>query len=210
MECFNMLRLGILGSTRGTDMMAILAAIAEQRLPAAIAIVISNKAGAGILQRAAEHKVKNLFIDPEDLPRADYDAKISQALMAEKVDLVILIGYMRILFPAFVEQWRDKIINVHPSLLPAYAGGMDQNVHQAVLDAGETETGCTIHRVTAEVDAGPVLMQKHCAVRADDTAETLKARVQALEGLALVEVITAFADEKLIFDKRFYATNNHY
>jgi phosphoribosylglycinamide formyltransferase-1 len=196
MECFNMLRLGILGSTRGTDMLAIIAAIAERRLRATLAIVISNKTDAVILRRAQEHKIKNIFLDPKDLSRAEYDAKISAALTAEQVDLVILIGYMRILSPAFVDAWRDKIINVHPSLLPAYAGGIDQDVHQAVLDAGETQTGCTVHRVTEAVDAGPILIQKRCAVRADDTAQTLKARVQALEGGALVEAIAMFAAEK--------------
>ena len=98
---------------------------------------------------------------------------------------LLSVGYMRILSAEFVTEWNNKVINVHPSLLPAFAGKMDLEVHQAVLD----ETGCTIHYVTPEVDEGPVLLQKKCAVLKNDTAESLKNRVQLLEGAALVEAI---------------------
>jgi phosphoribosylglycinamide formyltransferase-1 len=182
-------RLGILGSTRGTNLLTLINAIQTNRLQASIPIVISNKSDALILERARSHHLNAQFVDPTGLSRTDYDKKLSTLLQAAQVDLVVLIGYMRILSPEFVSTWQDKIINVHPSLLPQFAGGMDAHVHQAVLDAGVKETGCTVHRVTAEVDAGPILIQEKCAVLPDDTVETLKERVQQLEGEALIKVI---------------------
>ena len=96
---------------------------------------------------------------------------------------------MRILSQEFCHHWQDKILNVHPSLLPKYAGGMDTNVHKEVLLNGDIETGCTIHFVTEDVDGGPILIQKSCAVEESDTVETLKKKVQELEGEAFVEAI---------------------
>lgn len=184
-----MRHLAILGSTRGTDMLAVIAAIQQQRLPATIEIVLSNKSDAFILQHAREHGLKTQFVDSKNNSRIDYDKKVSAVLHAHNVDLILLIGYMRILSNEFVQEWRNKIINVHPSLLPAFAGSMDQQVHQAVLDAGVKETGCTVHYVTEEVDAGPIIIQKKCPVLPGDTAEILKQRVQMLEGEALIEAI---------------------
>jgi len=100
-----------------------------------------------------------------------------------------MIGYMRIVSAAFVEAWRGRLLNVHPSLLPAFGGMMDTRVHEAVLAAGVAETGCTIHQVTEDVDAGPIVLQKRCPVLPGDTADTLKARVQALEQAAFIEVL---------------------
>jgi phosphoribosylglycinamide formyltransferase-1 len=96
---------------------------------------------------------------------------------------------MRILSAEFCREWRDRLLNVHPSLLPKYAGGMDTNVHKDVLNNGETETGCTIHFVTDEVDGGPILIQKKCNVEPNETVETLKTKVQKLEGEAFIEAI---------------------
>jgi phosphoribosylglycinamide formyltransferase-1 len=184
-----MIRLGILGSTRGTDLQAIIDAIAKRQLAAEISVVISDKQNAYILERAITHELNAIFADPKNKSREEFDSQLSEILHTNNVELIILIGYMRILSKEFVAEWRGKIINVHPSLLPAFAGGMDSNVHQAVLDAGVKETGCTVHYVTEEVDAGPILIQKKCAVLADDTVDSLKARVQKLEGDALVEAV---------------------
>ncbi len=183
------LRLAILGSTQGTDMLALIEAIQQKRLNASIELVISDQAQALILQRARAKNLTTLFIDPQSKTREAFDRELSSLLMAANIDLIVLIGFMRILSSSFVKHWKDQIINVHPSLLPAFAGGMDKNVHQAVLDAGVQETGCTVHRVTEQVDQGPILVQKKCAVRGEDTVDSLKARVQALEGLALIEAI---------------------
>lgn len=184
-----MARLGILGSKRGTDMLAVINAIREKKLNATIEVVISNKKDALILERAHKHHLTTEFIDPNNGTRDEYDKRVSESLQAHKVDLVVLIGYMRILSNSFINQWRNQIINVHPSLLPAFAGAMDENVHQAVLTSGIKETGCTVHYVTEDVDAGPVLIQKKCPVLPNDTVETLKKRVQELEGYALIEAI---------------------
>lgn len=184
-----MLNLGILGSTRGTDLQALIDAADKKALSASIKVVVSNKKDAYILERARLHHLNAVFVDPNSLTREQFDENVSKVFHQFEVDLIVLIGYMRILSPRFIAEWRNKIINVHPSLLPAFAGGMDQNIHQAVLDSGISETGCTVHHVTEEVDAGPILLQKKCVVLPGDTVESLKVRVQQLEGEALVEVI---------------------
>lgn len=189
------MRLAILGSTRGTNLSAIADAISRRKLNAEIDIVISNKPDSGILERAREHRLRAQFIDSSGLSREDFDARVSSVLRENKIDLVVLVGYMRILSAPFVREWQNKIINVHPSLLPAFGGKMDLDVHQAVLDAGVAETGCTVHVVTEDVDAGPILLQKTCAVLPGDSAEALKARVQQLEGAALVEAIAALTQK---------------
>jgi phosphoribosylglycinamide formyltransferase-1 len=150
---------------------------------------VSNKKEAYILDRARAYHLPSFFIDTKDVSREEYDRQVSTLLKEKKTDLIILIGYMRILSSEFVTTWEHKIINVHPSLLPAFAGKMDADVHRAVLESGVSETGCTVHYVTAEVDAGPILLQKKCPVYRDDTVDELKARVQELEKLALVEAV---------------------
>jgi phosphoribosylglycinamide formyltransferase-1 len=123
------------------------------------------------------------------LSRESYDQRVTQALTNAGAELVLMIGYMRIVSAAFVETWRGRLLNVHPSLLPAFGGLMNLKVHVAVLESRVSETGCTIHQVTEEVDGGPVVLQKRCAVLPGDTAETLKERVQALEQVAFIEVL---------------------
>ena len=115
--------------------------------------------------------------------------------LQHNADLVLLVGFMRILSAEFCRKWQDRILNVHPSLLPKYAGGMDTNVHEEVLRNGDMETGCTIHFVTEEVDAGPILIQKKCAVGGGDTVESLKTKVQELEGMAFIEAIEMIANK---------------
>ncbi len=183
------IKLGILGSTNGTDLQAILDAIAYGDLNAEVSAVISNRKNAYILERAENHHVPAVFISHKGKMREEFDAKITDVLKEHDVDLVLLIGFMRILSAEFCNIWRDKLLNVHPSLLPKYASGMDINVHEEVLKNGETETGCTIHFTTDEVDSGPILIQKKCAVTPDDTVKSLKTKVQKLEGEAFIEAI---------------------
>lgn len=184
-----MKHLAILGSTRGTDLQAIIDAIAGEQLDATIEVVVSNKADAYILERAKKHGLNAVCINSKGKAREVYDAEVRAELKKYKIDLVVLIGYMRILSPEFVRAYPRKIINVHPSLLPAFAGGMDTDVHAEVLKAGVKETGCTVHYVDEGVDTGEIILQKKCAVESTDTPETLKIKVQKLEGEALVEVI---------------------
>lgn len=184
-----MISLGILGSTRGTNLAPIVDAIHEQRLDASIKIVASNQSHALILERACAAGLRAVWIDPDGLTRDQFDARVSNLFTEAGVERIVLTGYMRILSASFVTRWKNKIINVHPSLLPAFAGKRDLEVHRAVIAAGVPESGCSVHIVTADVDAGPVLLQKRCPVYSGDTPEILKTRVQALEGPALVEVL---------------------
>ena len=184
-----MIRLGVLGSTNGTDLQAILDAVSAGELDADVAVVISNRTGAYILERAEINNVSSFFISHKGKKREEFDGEITAVLKEYSVDLVLLIGFMRILSPEFCRVWQDRILNVHPSLLPKYAGGMDINVHEEVLKNKDTETGCTIHFVNEVVDAGPILIQKKCDVDPDDTVDSLKTKVQTLEGEAFIEAI---------------------
>jgi len=190
------IKLGILGSTNGTDLQAILNAIHFGKLNANVEVVISNRENAYILKRAENHKVKAVYISHRGKTREEFDSEITSELKKCGVELVLLIGFMRILSAEFCQYWQDRLLNVHPSLLPKYAGGMDTNVHEEVLKNGDSETGCTIHFVTDKVDGGPILVQKQCPVNPDDTVESLKAKVQKLEGRAFIEAIKLIIDER--------------
>ena len=193
-----MIRLGVLGSTKGTDLGAILSAINNKKLAAEVSVVISNREKAYILTRAKNHKVPSFFISHKDTSREEFDRNVTTILKQYNVELVLLIGFMRILSAEFCQAWRDRVLNVHPSLLPKYAGGMDMNVHEEVLKNGDHETGCTIHFVTETVDGGPVLVQKRCTVETNETMATLKLKVQALEGGAFIEAIQLIQNNKYV------------
>ena len=191
-----MIKIGVLGSTKGTDLQAILDAINDGQLDAEVSVVVSNRESAYILERAKSHGVPTFFIPHKGKAREEFDREMTAAMQNHGVELVLLIGFMRILSAEFCRNWHDRILNVHPSLLPKYAGGMDTNVHTEVIKKGDPETGCTIHFVTEEVDAGPILIQKKCTVTSDDTVESLKTKVQALEGDAFIEAIKLIQTDK--------------
>ena len=190
-----MINLGILGSTNGTDLQAILDSIKNKTINASVNIVVSNQEHAFILERARKHGVNACFVSHKNKTREEFDREVTKLLEEHNVDLILLIGFMRILSQGFCHRWQDKILNVHPSLLPKYAGGMDTNIHEEVLLNGDLKTGCTIHFVTENVDGGPILIQKSCAVEKSDTVETLKKKVQILEGQAFVEAINLVTDK---------------
>lgn len=185
----NSIKLGVLGSTKGTDLQVIIDSIDQKELNAAVAVVISNSSNAYILERATNHNIPNHYISHLYKTREQFDAEISSTFIKYNVDLILLIGFMRILSSKFCRDWTGRILNVHPSLLPKYAGGMDINVHEEVIKNRDTETGCTIHFVTDKVDSGPILVQKKCSVNKNDTPNSLKRKVQALEGKAYIEAI---------------------
>jgi len=192
------MKVAVLGSTRGTDLAGIFKAIDSGELTGVeVCIVISNKKNAPILELARQRNIPAYFIAPGDLSREDYDRRVHNALLEAGAELVLLIGYMRFLSPWFVKEWWGKCLNVHPSLLPKFAGGMDLNVHQAVLDAGEKETGATIHFVDEGADTGPIAWQESIPVAENETAESLKQKVQALEVKGFVEVLKKARDGKL-------------
>jgi phosphoribosylglycinamide formyltransferase-1 len=193
-----MIKLGVLGSTNGTDLQAILDSVASGELNGEVSVVLSNQKNAYILERAKNHNVPTFFISQKEKSQKEFDAEMTAILKEYAVDLVLLIGFMRILSEKFCQEWQDRLLNVHPSLLPKYAGGMDTNIHENVLTNGDTETGCTIHFVTDEVDAGPILIQKKCNVEPDETVDTLKTKVQKLEGVAFIEAIQSIQNNSYV------------
>jgi phosphoribosylglycinamide formyltransferase 1 len=184
-----MTNIAVLGSTRGTSIDKTFNEIVTGYLDVNVKIVISNKAGAIILERAKNYSFYHKCIESKGKNRLEYGAELLSELQKHSIDLVVLVGYMKILDAKFVEHFRDKIINVHPSLLPKFAGGMDTDVHVEVIKAGETESGCTIHLVDQGIDTGKILLQKSCLLDDGETPETLKVKIQELESEALFEVI---------------------
>ena len=187
------LRLAVLGSTKGTDMEGIIRAIRKGDLNAEIVTVISDRKDAYILERAKSFGIASIFINPQDFQRKeDFDKKIIEKLEEGGVDLVLLIGYMRILSSFFVRRFRNKIMNIHPSLLPAFAGRMDLDVHRLVLERGVKVTGCTLHFIEEGVDTGPIILQEVVRVEEGDSPESLKKKVQQAEQKIIVEGIKLF------------------
>ena len=192
-----MLRLGVLASTRATDLQAVIDAIKSKKLNAVISVVISNKADAYALERAKNHDIKAVFIDAKGKEREKFDKEVAKVLDENKADLILLIGYMRFLSPWFVDKYKNKIMNIHPSLLPAYAGGMDRDVHAEVLKNKEKTTGCTLHFVDESVDAGPIIMQKEVKIDENETVDSLKEKVQKAEQEIIVKAIDLYDKEKI-------------
>jgi phosphoribosylglycinamide formyltransferase-1 len=191
-----MLTFGLLASHRGSNVQAVVQACRAGRLAARPGVIISNNASSGVLQFAAAAGIPALRIGGQEL--ADDDARdraILDALQAHGVDLVLLLGYMKLLGPRTTAAYRDRILNTHPALLPKFGGqGMyGARVHEAVLAAGETETGVTVHLVDEQYDHGAVLAQCKVPVERGDTVESLAARVLAREHAFLVETLQAIA-----------------
>lgn len=192
-------RIGVLASTRGTDLGAILTAIDRGEMPGIeITVVASNVADCGALEKARNAHIPAVFVDPKGKKRAIYDKALAAVLDEHKVDLVVLIGYMRILSTWFVHHFPRRIINVHPALLPAFGGKgfFGANVHEAILKSGATETGCTIHYVDEGCDTGEIILQKKVTVLSTDTPDTLKEKVQALEKEWYPKVILQLAQKR--------------
>jgi phosphoribosylglycinamide formyltransferase 1 len=182
--------LGVLVSGRGSNLRAILDAIERGELPARVGIVISSRAGVPALEIAAAHGIPTRVIAPRDYPsRAAEGAAIVAALSGASVDLVVLAGYARIFDPCVVRAYPYRILNIHPSLLPAFAGGMAPKPQADALAAGVKLSGCTVHFVTDEVDAGPIIAQAAVPVLDDDTVERLAERILTAEHRLLPEAI---------------------
>lgn len=188
-------RVAVLISGSGSNLQALIDAAEFPSYPAKIALVISNKADAFGLERAKKAGIPTQVISGKDFTtREAYDEALHQVLLDAKIELVCLAGFMRILTPAFVSQWVGRMINIHPSLLPEFAG---LHTHQRAIEAGKKEAGCTVHFVTPVMDAGPILAQARVPVLADDTAEILAARVLAYEHKIYPEVLKDLALGKL-------------
>ena len=184
-----MLNIGILASTRATDMQAIIDAIESKELNARISVVISNKKDSYALKRAKNQSINAVFIDSKGKGREEFDREAAKELNKNHAEYIFLIGYMRILSPWFVNKYKNKIINIHPSLLPDFAGGMDVDVHSEVIKAGIKVTGCTLHFVDESVDNGPIILQKKVNVVKNETPQTLKEKVQKAEQDIMIKAI---------------------
>lgn len=186
-------KLAVLVSGSGTNLQAIIDAIKKGTLKdTEISIVISNKKTAYALVRARNEGITNLCLDPKDFKsNLDYEKKLCEVIKGYKVHLIVLAGFTRVLTEEFVSQFPEKIINIHPALLPDFGGkGMyGEKIHQAVLNSGVKESGCTVHFVTKEVDAGPIIAQKKVPILENDTVETLQKRILKEEHKLIVEAI---------------------
>lgn len=197
--------IAILASTRGTNLQAIIDEMKAGKMPGVtIACVVSDKKDCYALTRAREQGLETYFIDPfhaDGTPknREAFDQEMAKILEAKNVNLIALTGFMRILTPSFVRKFKGKLINVHPALLPKFGGKnfFGQKVHEAVMEAGEKETGMTIHFVDEGVDTGKIILQKKIPIEPADTMETIKDKAQALEKKWYPEVIRLFASGKL-------------
>lgn len=194
--------IAILASTNGTDMQAIIEAIGNGTLDAKIAVVISDKEQCYALERARKHNIPAVFLNPKGKTREEYDQEVSAIIEEYHVEFILLIGYMKLMGDWFVKHYKNRVINVHPSLLPAFAGGMDLNVHRAVLERGCKYTGCSIIFIDEGADTGPIILQKIVEVLDDDTPDTLKERVQRAEQEALLEAIPLYFSGKLQVEER--------
>lgn len=187
--------LGVLASGRGSNLQAIFDALQAGALTAKVGVVISDRQDALALTRAKQYRVPALFLDPRAYPdRPAYDAAIVEALTAHRVELVILAGFMRLISKPILEAFPNKVINIHPSLLPSFTG---LHAHRQALAYGVKVSGCTVHFVDEAVDHGPIIAQAAVPVLAEDTEESLSNRILAEEHRLLPQVIQHYAMGRL-------------
>jgi phosphoribosylglycinamide formyltransferase 1 len=194
-------RLGVLISGRGSNLNSILEAIERGEVPATVALVVCNRAEAPGLAHATGRGIPTFLATRAMYPvRADRHGVIADALVEAGVDLLVLAGWSEIFVPEFVQRFEGKILNVHPSLLPAFGGTL--HAQEEALAYGVKVSGCTVHLVTSELDAGPIVVQRTVPVLDDDTVETLSARILAEEHKALPDAIHLFAEGRVGVDGR--------
>jgi phosphoribosylglycinamide formyltransferase-1 len=198
-------RIGVLLSGRGSNFEALADSVAAGRIPnAEIAIVISNRENAPGIEKARTRGIQAQVIPSRGLEREAYDKLVIAALEEKKVDLVCLAGYMRLLSPAFVAAFRGRILNIHPSLLPAFPGLESQ---RQALEHGAKFSGCTVHFVDENLDAGPIILQAAVPIRDDDTPETLSERVLKEEHRIYTEAVRIVLEGRYRMDGRRVLTN---
>lgn len=189
-------KLGVLVSGRGTNLQAIIDNIEQGNITGEIAIIISDQADAFALKRGEKHGIESVFLDPQKYPDKErFDQALIDLLQARSVDLICLAGFMRILGKQFIRTFHGKIMNIHPSLLPAFPG---LNVQQKAIDQGVKFSGCTVHFVDEEVDAGPIISQAVVPVYETDDAEQLSHRILEQEHLIYPQAIQSFIENRLI------------
>jgi len=189
------LRIVVLISGGGSNLQSIIDSIEAGDIKAEICAVISNRPGAGGLQRAAKHGIAAHALDHKNFDsRESFDGELQGLIDTFSPDLVVLAGFMRILSPTFTENYLGRMMNIHPSLLPKYQG---LNTHQRAIDNGDSEHGASVHFVTAELDGGPVIIQAKVPVLPGDTKESLAERVLKQEHLIYPQAVAWFAEGRL-------------
>lgn len=191
-----MLNIGVLVSGSGTNLQAIIDETLLGNINGKVKVVISNKENAYALERARQNNINAFFETNED--------KIIEILKTNDIDLVVLAGYLKIISPRFVNEFRNKMINIHPSLIPSFCGKgyYGQKVHQGVIDYGAKITGATVHFVDEGADTGPIIMQEAIMVKEDDDAISLSKRVLEIEHKILKKSISLFCENKLSIQGR--------
>jgi len=189
------LKLAVLISGRGSNLQALIDACTPSSFPAEIVLIISNKSDAYGLTRAEEAGIPTLCVDHREFgSRPEFDARMTAAITGAGAELVCLAGFMRLLSDEFCTHWRNRMINIHPSLLPSFKG---LDVQQAALDAGVRFSGCTVHYVRPEMDSGPIIIQAAVPILADDTADTLADRILTEEHKIYPQAVRLIAENRV-------------
>jgi len=195
-----MINIGVLVSGRGTNLQAIIEAIEEGKIEGEIKVVISDNPDAYALKRAKQNNIETQYINFKKFKkREDYNKEIIKTLKEKKIDLVVLVGYMRILSPYFIKTYKNRIINIHPALLPSFSG---LHAQRQAVKYGVKVSGCTVHFVDEGVDSGPIILQRAVEVKDDDTEESLAERILKEEHQIYPRAIQLFCQGRLIIKGR--------
>lgn len=194
-----MKNIGVLISGGGTNLQAIIDAIEAKKIDGRISVIVSNRKNAYGLIRGENHNIKSIYLKGVGLSQEDYDNELLSILEGEEVDLIVLAGFLKILGPKLINRYQNKIINVHPSLIPSFCGDgfYGIKVHESAIAYGVKISGATTHFVNEKADAGPIIMQKSVVVEDGDSPADLQKRVLKVEHEILVESIKLFCEDKL-------------
>ncbi len=192
-------KIAVLVSGSGSNLQTIIDHIEDDKIKGEIALVVSNRSKAFGLERAKNHNIEGVFLSGKGLNDEEYNRELVKILKDRDVELVVLAGYLKIISPYFVEEFRNRIINIHPSLIPSFCGKgyYGLKVHEAAVEYGVKISGATVHFVNEEADNGPIIIQKTVEVDFEDTAETLQKKVLKVEHEILPEAVRLFCDKKL-------------
>ncbi|MDP3386994.1 MAG: phosphoribosylglycinamide formyltransferase [Eubacteriales bacterium] len=192
-------RVAVLISGSGSNLQAIIDKIEKNEINGELVVVISNKENAYGLERAKNHNIEGLLIDSKTVDHHEYNRLILSAVKERNIELVVLAGYLRILDKEFIEAYKDRIINIHPSLIPSFCGKgfYGLKVHQSAVEYGVKISGATVHFVDEKADNGPIILQKAISLDFDDTAESLQRKILAVEHELLPEAVKLFCEKKL-------------
>ena len=195
--------IGVLASGRGTNFESLVRAVGRERIDGEVRVLLANVAGAGAIDRAESLGIPAVVVKNRDFKtRAAFEQAMVAELTRHGVELVCLAGFMRILSCTFVDRFCNRVMNIHPSLLPAFAGLLGIHVHEAVIAAGVKVTGCTVHFVTNDLDAGPIIVQRAIPVLEADDAESLAERVLVEEHQAYPDAVRLFCEHRLKVEGR--------